>query len=160
MTLRKSGTRCRKSSPTAPPPSWSRSGAEVLKRVIIGYGIVAVLGAFVLAGLGVGSPVVLYLFVNGLILIAALVFERGRYRPPMTSGGSWQETAERFVDPTTGQLMKVRYNPQTGATCRSSLHPDADNHPFRAADRGAGGRRHWGRRIAAVPPGPGRPAFA
>ena len=85
----------------------------MLKRVIIGYGIVAVFGALILAGLGVGSPVVLYLFVNGLIVIAALLFERGRYRPPVTPGGSWQETAERFVDPTTGQLMKVRYNPQT-----------------------------------------------
>ena len=104
-----------KSSPMAPPPSWNRSGARVLKRVIIGYGIVAVFGAVILAGLGVGSPDVLYLFVNGVIVIAALLFERGRYRPPMTPGGSWQETAERFVDPTTGQLMKVRYNPQTGA---------------------------------------------
>jgi len=87
----------------------------VLRRLIIGYGILAVAGAVVLAGLGVGLPVAIYLFANGLIVIAALVFERGRYRPPVTGGGSWQETAERFVDPTTGQLMKVRYNPQTGA---------------------------------------------
>ena len=87
----------------------------MLKRLIIGYGILAVAGAVVLAGLGVGSPVAIYLFASGLIVIAALVFERGRYRPPVTRGGSWQETAERFVDPTTGQLMKVRYNPQTGA---------------------------------------------
>jgi len=41
-----------KSSPMAPPPSWNRSGARVLKRVIIGYGIVAVFGAVILAGLG------------------------------------------------------------------------------------------------------------
>jgi hypothetical protein len=87
----------------------------VLRRLIVAYGILAVAGAFVLVGLGLGSPIVIYLFVNGLIVIAALLFERGRYRPPVTPGGSWQETAERFVDPTTGQLMKVRYNPQTGA---------------------------------------------
>jgi hypothetical protein len=87
----------------------------VLKRVIIGYGIVAVVGAVVLAILGVGSTIVLYLFANGAIVIAALLFERGRYRPPVSAGGEWQDTAERFVDPSTGQLMRVRYNPQTGA---------------------------------------------
>jgi len=41
----------------------------VLKRLIIGYGILAVAGAVVLAGLGVGSPVAIYLFANGLIVI-------------------------------------------------------------------------------------------
>jgi hypothetical protein len=61
----------------------------VLKRLIIAYGILAVAGAVVLAGLGLGSPIVIYLFVNGLIVIAALLFERGRYRPPVTPGGSW-----------------------------------------------------------------------
>jgi hypothetical protein len=87
----------------------------VLKRLIIGYGIVAIVGAVVLASLGFGSPIILYLLVNGLLVTAALLFERGRYRPPVTPGGTWQETSERFVDPSTGQLMKVRYNPQTGA---------------------------------------------
>lgn len=87
----------------------------MLKRLIIAYGIVAMAGAVVLASLRVGAPIVLYLFVNGAIVIIALFFERGRYRPPVTQSGPWQETAERFVDPTTGQLMKVRYNPQTGA---------------------------------------------
>ena len=95
----------------------------MLKRLIIGYGVLAVAGAVLLAGLGFGSPIVLYLFVNGAIVIAALLFERGRYRPPVTQGGAWQETAERFVDPTTGQLMKVRYNPQTGARDYVPVNP-------------------------------------
>jgi hypothetical protein len=95
----------------------------VLKRLIIGYGVLAVAGAVVLASLGFGSPIVLYLFVNGLIVIAALLFERGRYRPPVTQSGPWQETAERFVDPSTGQLMKVRYNPQTGARDYVPVNP-------------------------------------
>jgi len=47
--------------------------------------------------------------------LTALLFERVRYRPAVTPDGPWQETAERFVDPTTAQLMKVSYNPQTGA---------------------------------------------
>ena len=95
----------------------------MLKRLIIGYGIVAVVGAVVLATLGVGSPIVLYLFVNGVIVIAALLFERGRYRPRVTESGPWQDTAERFVDPTTGQLMQVRYNPQTGARDYVPVNP-------------------------------------
>ncbi len=95
----------------------------MLKRLIIGYGMLAVAGAVLLAGLGFGWPIVFYLFVNGTIVIAALLFERGRYRPPVTPGGFWQETAERFVDPTTGQLMKVRYNPQTGARDYVPVNP-------------------------------------
>lgn len=87
----------------------------MLKRLIIGYGVLAIAGAVVLAALKVGATIILYLFVNGAIVLGAILFERGRYRPRVTPGGKWQETGERFVDPTTGQLMKVRYNPQTGA---------------------------------------------
>jgi hypothetical protein len=86
----------------------------VLRRAIIAYGILAIAGAVVLASLRVGAPIVLYLGVNGCIVLAALFFERGRYRPAITPGGRWQETGERFIDPSTKQLMKVRYNPQTG----------------------------------------------
>ena len=95
----------------------------MLKRLIIAYGILAMAGAVVLASLGWGAPIVLYLFVNGAVVVAALLFERGRYRPPVTQGGAWQETAGRFVDPTTGQLMKVRYNPQTGARDYVPVNP-------------------------------------
>jgi hypothetical protein len=107
----------------------------VLKRLIIGYGLVAVAGAVVLAVLGVGSPIVIYLCVNGFIVLAAIFFERGRYRPPVTPGGSWQETAERFVDPTTGQLMKVRYNPQTGARDYVPVTPHPDPPPQGGRDK-------------------------
>jgi len=87
----------------------------MLRKAILAYGVLAVIGAVALALAGIVAGLVLYLFVNGAVVIAAVVFERGRYRPAVTPGGSWQETDERFVDPTTGQLMKVRYNPQTGA---------------------------------------------
>jgi hypothetical protein len=51
----------------------------------------------------------------GLVLVAAVVFERWRYQK--TSGAApseWQDTEERFVDPETGQLTQVMYNPRTG----------------------------------------------
>jgi len=87
----------------------------MLRKAILAYGVLAVIGAIVLALAGIVVGLVFYLFVNGAIVLAAVLFERGRYRPAFTPGGPWQETSERFVDPTTGQLMKVRYNPQTGA---------------------------------------------
>lgn len=87
----------------------------MLRKAILAYGVLAVIGAVIVAVAGVVSGLVVYLFVNGAVVIAALLFERGRYRPVVNPGGPWQETAERFIDPSTGQLMKVRYNPQTGA---------------------------------------------
>ena len=87
----------------------------MLRKATLAYGVLAVIGAIALALAGIVVGLVFYLFVNGAIVLAAVLFERGRYRPTITSGGPWQETSERFVDPTTGQLMKVRYNPQTGA---------------------------------------------
>jgi hypothetical protein len=87
----------------------------MLRKAILAYGVLAIIGAIALALAGIVAGLVFYLFVNGAVVLAAVLFERGRYHPATAPGGSWQETGERFVDPTTGQLMKVRYNPQTGA---------------------------------------------
>jgi len=87
----------------------------MLRKAILAYGALAIIGAVVLALAGIITGLVVYLFVNGAVVIAALLFERGRYRPTVTPGGKWEDTEERFIDPSTGQLMKVRYNPQTGA---------------------------------------------
>ena len=87
----------------------------MLRKAILAYGALAIIGAVVLALAGIITGLVGYLFVNGAVVIAALLFERGRYRPTVTPGGKWEDTEERFIDPSTGQLMKVRYNPQTGA---------------------------------------------
>jgi hypothetical protein len=95
----------------------------MLRKLILAYGIVAVIGAVALAAAGILTGLVFYLFVNGVIVVAALLLERGRYRPPVDAGGRWQETGERFIDPSTGQLMKVRYNPQTGARDYVAVDP-------------------------------------
>jgi len=87
----------------------------MLRKAILAYGALAIIGAVVLALAGIITGLVVYLFVNGAVVIAALLFERGRYRPTVTPGGKWEDTEERFIDPSTGQLMKVRYNPQAGA---------------------------------------------
>jgi hypothetical protein len=73
-------------------------------------------GAFAIGGLVVwnvgGGPVLLIL---GVIAIATGLLEPiyGRVigRPP---GGDWRPTDERFVDPETGKLVTVWFEPATG----------------------------------------------
>jgi hypothetical protein len=85
------------------------------RKAILAYGVLAIIVGILLLAAGIGAGVVVYVLIQGVVVVAALLFERGRYRPLNTASGQWQETGERFIDPTTGQLMKVRYNPQTGA---------------------------------------------
>jgi hypothetical protein len=55
------------------------------------------------------------LMVWGAALLAAVLFERWRYRPPAGADPvQWQVTGERFVDPETGRQMQVLFNPRTG----------------------------------------------
>jgi hypothetical protein len=55
------------------------------------------------------------LLVFGVITLAALSFERWRYRT-RTDGaaGAWQRTGERFEDPETGRILDVEFNPESG----------------------------------------------
>ena len=51
----------------------------------------------------------------GGVVIAALVFERWRYTLQIDRAyGRWEATGERFVGPTSGRLVEVRYNRDTG----------------------------------------------
>lgn len=53
-------------------------------------------------------------FVWGAALLACVVFERWRYHKPGSTGGDWQPTGEKFIDPETGQEVEVLYNALTG----------------------------------------------
>lgn len=88
----------------------------MLRWVIIGYGLLSLLGAAVLLFMShTALWLVLYLAVNGCILVGAVLLERKRYRAQVDrTQGYWQPTGERFVDPTTERLMEVFYNPATG----------------------------------------------
>lgn len=55
----------------------------------------------------------LELGVFGALILIGTFLER-HYRAPRAAGRDWQTTGERFVDPTSGRLVEVRYNPQTG----------------------------------------------
>ena len=88
----------------------------MLRRVIIGYGLLSLLGAVVLLFLVHATLwLATYLAVDGFILLLAVLLERKRYRTRVDrTQGHWQPTGERFVDPATERLMEVFYNPATG----------------------------------------------
>jgi hypothetical protein len=51
----------------------------------------------------------------GGVLCVATVLERWRYRSqPGREGAIWEATDERFIDPESGKLMQVYYQPQSG----------------------------------------------
>lgn len=88
----------------------------MLRGIIIVYGLLYLVGAAVfLFVVHATLWCVLYLAVNGLILVSAMFLERKRYRQRVDrTRGHWQPTGERFVDPTTGRLMEVFDNTATG----------------------------------------------
>ncbi|HET8551672.1 MAG TPA: hypothetical protein VFM97_04275 [Gammaproteobacteria bacterium] len=85
----------------------------MFRKTLIAIGIASIFAgiALLLSGLvAIGA----YVLAEGALLTLALVFERWRYRKNVSSRGDWQPTGERFIDPGTGKLTEVRYNPATG----------------------------------------------
>jgi hypothetical protein len=87
----------------------------VLRRWLIGLGVLYLaVGAYLLS-IHVALVLAIYLVVGGALLASSIVLERRGYRPRVDhTRGRWQRTGERFVDPSSGRLMEVRYNPDTG----------------------------------------------
>ena len=108
--------------------------AVVLARVLVAtLGVLFIFGGIGLAavtGPGGSLASALFLFVPGVLMIAAVILERTRYRSlhsertgdgPGPGGGEpgapeprFQPTDERFVDPTTHVAMRVWLDPATG----------------------------------------------
>ena len=87
----------------------------MLRRVLIAYGVLCLIGAVILLAAHVTTALVIYLAINGLVIVGAILFERSNYRSKADrTQGKWEPTGERFNDPTTGQIVEVYYNPQTG----------------------------------------------
>ena len=94
----------------------------MLRWVLIAY----VMGAVILLAARVTTALVIYLAINGVLIAGGILFERSSYRSQINrTQGKWQPTGERFNDPTTGQIVEVYYNPQTGERdYRESSHQD------------------------------------
>ena len=76
---------------------------------------VLLLAAVFLAISGCIGPAI-YAGLFGVLLLVGLAFERWRYKPlaGRPPGLDWVATDERFVDPETGKLVTVYYQPSTG----------------------------------------------
>lgn len=87
----------------------------MLRRVLIAYGVLCLIVAGILFATHVTIALVVYLAINGLLIVGGILFERKGYSLHANrSQEMWQPTGERFEDPTTGQVVEVYYNPETG----------------------------------------------
>lgn len=76
--------------------------------LLVGAGIAALTGMFVVL-----LPQLLF---GGLVLVVGLAIERWRYKPLLRGGPDprWKDTGERFIDPGSGQLTAVYFDPRNG----------------------------------------------
>jgi hypothetical protein len=99
----------------------------MLRLVVVAIGTALLLAA---AWIRVAQPAVwpmaLELAIFGILVLAGTFLE-GHYRSRRAAGKTWQTTGERFVDPTTGRLTDVHYDPQTGL--RSYEPTDSTTYP-------------------------------
>jgi hypothetical protein len=84
-----------------------------LRRAVLGLGVLALLAGLVLVGLGLAAAGGVQLMVLGAVVLLGVTLEARRYRG-RAGPGRWQATSERFVDPSTGRLTEVQYDPSTG----------------------------------------------
>jgi hypothetical protein len=87
----------------------------MIRMFVAGLGAVLLAGSVVLLIVAPQAwPGALELDIFGLLILGSLALER-RYRGlRAASGGDWEKTGERFVDPTSGELTEVQYNAATG----------------------------------------------
>jgi uncharacterized membrane protein len=83
----------------------------MLRALVVAIGVICIVAAFFLASRAWFAAFELGVF--GAAVLIGTLFER-RYRARRAAGIGWQTTGERFVDPASGKLVEVRYNPQTG----------------------------------------------
>ncbi|RTL33836.1 MAG: hypothetical protein EKK53_27510 [Burkholderiales bacterium] len=100
----------------------------MLRRLLLFVTVLAGLGgaAALLAGHEDGLPWAAW----GGALTVAVLLERWRYGGrPASEAGDWQPTAERFVDPESGQPMQVLFNSRTGERRYEVVPPERDARP-------------------------------
>ena len=89
--------------------------APTVHSLTILLGVLVLLGGLAAITLGAAPPGWIFL-IQGAFVVAAVVFERYRYKPLIKRppSGNWVRTQERFVDEETGATVTVYLNPVTG----------------------------------------------
>jgi hypothetical protein len=100
----------------------------LLRGALLVTGGVMVAAAAISALAGCRLAAMIPLAVWGAILAGGVLVERWRYQGLTDDrpGHNWQATPERFVDPETGRLVRVFFNPATG---ERRYVADAEPHP-------------------------------
>jgi hypothetical protein len=66
----------------------------------------------------------------GLLLTFGILYEKVQYKPVLDRlpPGDWQDTGERFVDPSTRRTVAIYADPRTGKRIYigGEIRPDAD----------------------------------
>lgn len=83
----------------------------MLRRALLGLGVLCLFLALVMGLAGVWSAA-FWLLINGAALTLGILLERWRYRTGTARSG--EATGERFVDPVSGRMTEVYYDPATG----------------------------------------------
>lgn len=88
----------------------------MLPIVLYVLGGVMLIGAGIAVLTGVMVALLPQLIFGGLLLVVGLAIERWRYKPLLRTGPDprWKDTGERFVDPGSGQLTAVYFDPRDG----------------------------------------------
>ena len=83
----------------------------MLRKLLLGFALLVLAGGALVLAAGVpqGLPALLF----GALLTVGILLERWRYKPAVGRGNG-RPTGERFVDPTTGDLMEVWYDAASG----------------------------------------------
>lgn len=86
----------------------------MLRGALLVVGLVMVSAGVVV--MAVGDWAALWLLIVGGAITIGTLLERAIYKPLLRErpGAGWVKTAERFVDPDTGQAVDVFYNPTSG----------------------------------------------
>jgi hypothetical protein len=87
----------------------------MLRLAVLIFGVLLLAGSAITAGYGV--PVApLWLLVGGGLITVGTLCERVFYKPLLSAkpGAGWVRTEERFIDPHTGKMVDVFYQPASG----------------------------------------------
>lgn len=82
---------------------------------IVGGALLIAGGLVIVVAVRTAWPAGVESCIFGSLILGSIFFERryrGRRAP--ADAAPWQSTGERFIDPGTGKLVEVRYNPRTG----------------------------------------------
>ncbi len=82
--------------------------------VTVAGGVLLVAGIVVLVSFRAGWVGGVELIIFGALILLSMAIDRRYRRRRVLSHDGFERTAERFIDPSTGKLTEVLYDPSTG----------------------------------------------